>query len=986
MNTFKKVCRALPVAALALLGPARGFGQTTTVGPDSEPEDEVVILSPFTIDAAEDDGWVAGSTLVGSRTRESLRNVPISVDAITSDFMEDMGIQTLEDAGAFIAGLDTVPDDERDNDDGGTAFRGLSQGGRENAAASRNFFLWYPRTDSYNVGRIDFNKGSNSLMYGDASPGGIATVYTKQARFRNFGSVTGQYGSYDSYRMMLDINRQLNDRIALRLNAVQRNNRSYIDFAEDYLEGVDLAGTVNIFDNLTLRFEAEDLSYERTRANSRVEANQRAADGRGFSSTTSNYFTSDGEYVDSRDRLVYSSDGMGGFGTPYTLSADDRRRGATGDDLSWAVGMTPEILTYDGDPFITLPTIPRGVNTTGVRDFIARDINNYTLWLESRLGDLNVEFAVNRQEQYQLRNDNRFGYAVSADNTGRLYLDSDLDRKTYGNNVDTVRLTATYPLEFGRNFKQYLVANVTYLDDEAFSFRERLVNKAKAYDSATGEYDVLHDLEGRDRIRVRGYFDASDPVAALSNADQWTSLTPEALPVVPGIFEPMWVHYTTSNKPFTDKRYSKSGSFSASGSYFGGKLRSLVGVRYDQFKLKRYQLPEGTAQELVDEYGELAWWGQDVYVGSPDQAPEYYAYVPELDQSATTGNAGLVYQLNRNLNVYGNYSSSFRWQGTEDFLGRNLGPQDGVTREIGLKGELFENRLGFSMAAFEVDRDNVAYTFSTSNSAEELELLFNDVAIDIQNGSLIYTPATPGSAGFVEIPRGLNNEHRQITASETSKGLELTLQLKRIHGLQARLALSHIDVTSDRDVRDYAEQVVLAEARLAERQAIIDQYWPSDPNYAPGTLPEMEADLRDYLEDARNVVASNSTGELVTGSRSRPYMASWILDYQMSDGFILPGLRIILSGRYADNYLMSTNDGVNWYGGSTHPVDLSFHYRTKLFNRRLDLRLKIDDLHDFENTDFKEFSGFVDQYSGEQRLRWANIRPTSWTFSATYHF
>lgn len=529
--------------------------------------DEVFELSPFTVDTTGDEGWRASSTLTGSRTNQELKNVPLSVDALTAEFMEDMGIYTLEDASLYIAGVDVVADDESVNDVN-PSFRGLSTGGRENAAASRNNFLWYPRTDNYNVERIDFNKGSNSLMFGDASPGGLATVYTKRARFSDFGSTTAQYGSSDTYRLMLDVNRKISDKLALRINLVDKNDRSYLDFGEDYLKGMDLAATFKASENTTFRFEVEDMRFERVRANSDIAVRQEAAQGLGFTGSGS-IFTSDGDIYHGRTgsvipRAFFPSDGAGGFLDPVTLASADRSNGARGDNLNIYEGATQQVNAYSssgyGDPLLTVGPLTPALNVYGSRSFIERDINNYTFIVEQTMGDLALELAVNKQEQFQFRNDNDFSTGISVDSAGRLYNQTNLDQKWFGNDVNTVRLTASYPWEIGENISQFFVANVTYQDDEAYSFRQRLVNKAAAWDAETGTYDPTVDLENRERVAVRAYYSGGDPTDDIRNADQWESLNPENLPVIPGLFEPMWIDYTTSNKPYTDKRYAKSAS------------------------------------------------------------------------------------------------------------------------------------------------------------------------------------------------------------------------------------------------------------------------------------------------------------------------------------------------------------------------------------------------------------------------------------------
>src|SRR5215212_607837 len=63
----------------------------------------LVELSPFVVSTERDNGWVASTSLIGTRTNEQLVNLPLSVDALTADFMRDVGIYLLEDASAMIA-------------------------------------------------------------------------------------------------------------------------------------------------------------------------------------------------------------------------------------------------------------------------------------------------------------------------------------------------------------------------------------------------------------------------------------------------------------------------------------------------------------------------------------------------------------------------------------------------------------------------------------------------------------------------------------------------------------------------------------------------------------------------------------------------------------------------------------------------------------------------------------------------------------------
>jgi outer membrane receptor protein involved in Fe transport len=152
---------------------ARLPGAEPTAAPTAP--DQVVTLSPFNVAETDDKSWQATTTLIGSRTNQDLAKLPATVDVITAEFMRDLGAFNMEDAARFVSGVDVTPRLESRNDDRIT-YRGLAGSGM-----SRNFFTWYVPSDAYNVERFDFNKGSNSLMFGDSQPGGQATIYTKRA-------------------------------------------------------------------------------------------------------------------------------------------------------------------------------------------------------------------------------------------------------------------------------------------------------------------------------------------------------------------------------------------------------------------------------------------------------------------------------------------------------------------------------------------------------------------------------------------------------------------------------------------------------------------------------------------------------------------------------------------------------------------------------------------------------------------------------------
>ena len=92
-----------------------------TFDPD---DDEAIVLSPFIISSEKEEGWSANDTLSATRTKQALKDVPVNIDAITSDFMEDLGLFTTDDVANYVANAWAPPTMENDNQSGAIAFRG----------------------------------------------------------------------------------------------------------------------------------------------------------------------------------------------------------------------------------------------------------------------------------------------------------------------------------------------------------------------------------------------------------------------------------------------------------------------------------------------------------------------------------------------------------------------------------------------------------------------------------------------------------------------------------------------------------------------------------------------------------------------------------------------------------------------------------------------------------------------------------------------
>jgi len=942
MNTPHISSASASIGLALLLIPVSLLGQAVPgANPVKPSTDDVIELSPFVI--KPDSGWVGSSSLVGTRTNAAISNIPLSVDAITADFLQDLSAFTLEEAAQFVSNVTTTDLTEgRSRDEGRVAYRGIESSsataGGSTAQSSRNFFVWYSPTDNYNIERIDFNKGSNSLMFGDASPGGQAATYTKRAQFRNFGQVTSLYGSFGSYRLMLDANRRLNEKLAVRVNYVARSEGSYLDDVASKLRAAHLAVTYQPFKNTQIRAEFERGKFDRTRGDNRILVRQQSSPGLGFDRANRWYVTSDNSIVNRTNTLT----------TLFPpLQARDIT-GASGLLRSSLEGKSLDIPLFTTSGPTSGTAIPTGRSvafagrsrTTSLfpSDRLERPYNNGSLWMLQNWGKLDVELAYNQQQTQQVRDDST-PTPVSMDATGRFFVERSFSIKDYTSRVQILRATASYPFDLGRLGSQFVVLTTSAMKDRSFRWRYILANFGPV-DSGAPNVNIRNH-----QIVVRAYLD--DP--NFGSEGFWSQLQPGNLPTRSG-FRSDWFSDTSTVNPFYEIGYSKSYSLSSAGKYLGGRLHSIAGVRYDSFDRKVItDLPRDAI-------------GQSVFLGYPEQAPRAYSFDSRSDLSNTTYSGGLSYELGRAVSLYASYGTSYRWQSAELFTGENPGPVLGETREIGLKGTLLGGRLFATVAAYRIQRDNAVFVWADGPPQLELENLFNPNNI------------APGDPAYFALPTGLNNEWRTTSASEQSEGVEATFQFKRVGGVQARFTVSYNDVTAARDFSIFRSKLEAAELRT--RQAL-----------APAGNPALAENASDILF-ARQVLEANDGVAAITGNRSAEWTASWLFDYEFASGTTLKGTRLAVYGSWRGDYNLNLLSGVTYRGGARHSVGAYALHRRKIFERPVSFRLGLKNLIDLEtpSKDYRLANVIGVNPDGSTIRQYRYVDPLSVDFTVTLDF
>ncbi|WP_445680188.1 TonB-dependent siderophore receptor [Radicibacter daui] len=231
------------VSLLALAGAAHAQDQstaTTTGGTDSE----AVTLQPVEVTDTRTDGeatatspvegYVAHRSATGTKTDAALIEVPQSVSVITPDEIEARGAQSVDQALQYSAGVITTGSDPRFDT---PTIRGFD--------ASSSIYLdglkvmrsnnQPPALDTYGMERVEVLRGPSSVLYGQASPGGMINLVSKRPTWDPVHEISLSAGSNDDYEGDFDFGGALSpsSNFAYRVTGVVKNAETQMDTVEN---------------------------------------------------------------------------------------------------------------------------------------------------------------------------------------------------------------------------------------------------------------------------------------------------------------------------------------------------------------------------------------------------------------------------------------------------------------------------------------------------------------------------------------------------------------------------------------------------------------------------------------------------------------------------------------------------------------------------------------------------------------------------------
>ena len=179
------------------------------------------------------DGLLDEITVTAQKREESILDVPITVDTISSQEIIDIGALSLEDIQDFIPGFDVGSNPTQ----AGITIRGVSSTnistGGDPSVATFYDDIYVPRaatTSSFvDVARVEVLKGPQGTLYGRNAAAGVVNIVPNRPAPENEGFIRTRFGNLRQYRLELMGNVAVTDNFYMRTSLLYNRRNGYQD-------------------------------------------------------------------------------------------------------------------------------------------------------------------------------------------------------------------------------------------------------------------------------------------------------------------------------------------------------------------------------------------------------------------------------------------------------------------------------------------------------------------------------------------------------------------------------------------------------------------------------------------------------------------------------------------------------------------------------------------------------------------------------------
>ncbi len=981
-----------------------------------ETDEKILELSPFEVSDTTDVGYLATSTLAGSQIRTKLGDVAASVSVVTQEFLQDTGATDVSQIFNYLGNTEGrgnfafSPTDQRGvpsntvatgNQNAGTRVRGLTA-----PDFTRGFFLTRVPADSFNVERLTLNRGPNSVLFGLGSPAGIFNFTPKEARHRDSAELQLRYGRYDSYRAVLDVNKEIiDDMLSVRAIGLYEEQGFQQEPAWEDDRRVHFAVRYNPFKDTTIKFNTEQVEIRANRPSlippldrvteweqaGRPTWNPVADSGNPFPEGLGFDFATNQRHV----RFFHASPNAAqpDFASYIRNGPPRAPRGPL--QLAISSWLQNEDQAFSTPTSLTDTSIfdARKHNLVGSGAFQNEDHSVYNITLEQALPlGFNLSLAYNWEDgdsksqtllagdKFSIQADPNetlisgepnpfFGqYFVSGEPSGPTSFWDDQEFKailTYELNLADLIDSETLSGILGRHNLTLL-----YSDREEETVRKPLRDAAN-FAGGSVAADLMQDpLDSNSRriVARRFYFDGNpvplnvptEPVLGVPGKlwDEATGTFQETT-----IGSELWFRGSTAS---WEKNQIESQAFVWQGYFWDDRIVGTFGFREDDV--------ETFTQDGAPPTDNL---------GRPVFSKWELKDTPE-SISAETTTIGVVVKPFEWLNLHYNDSENIvPIGGRLDLFGNEIAPQEGTGEDFGFSLNLLDNKFAVKVNWFEVSQKNVTQDALTSVAfwrIARFEFPENVQADLIAAGQGdLWQPAPAGHPGRVD--------QLKVVTNFEAEGLELEAVYNPTPNWRILLNVAQQETVQSNLGPAMKEWIDL---RLPFFESL--PVW-NDPNFGPGDFTWEGFWNLIVTEPAEFELAQENTNT----AQQREWRFNFVTNYTFTEDFlpVLNGLNVGGAIRWQDSPIIGfaegpptatgnpTLDAGSPIGGDSDTTfDFWTGYRTTIWDGRINWNIQLNIQNVFDDDDFIPIRANPDGSIATYRI----AQPTNYFITSSFRF
>jgi outer membrane receptor for ferric coprogen and ferric-rhodotorulic acid len=918
--------------------PVASFGQAAPPPKPAAAPDEVVILTPFEVDASKNTRYAAVTTLAGSRLNSELKNIPSTIDVYTKDFLDDIAATDLASAMNYANGYEQGDDTSAGNQSG------VGNGNTEprlstfrvrglNASIARNYFNYDYPLDTYNIERLDESRGPNAILFGFGSPGGIINSSTKKAQLdRSFLELSATAGNLIQNRTVVDANQVvLKNQLAVRLNLLHQEKTGWRTYTFDDRDGFELAVTLRPTKKTIVEVEYETFVVHDEPARPGTYWTQNTTwDAAGKPLVVGNF---------ANRTNAAQNPGLNGnvlaqlSGSTYWVYNEQNGslanwRNMSRSNIASFTGSDGMVYTNIGD-FRTMQLTPKGilgVNPIGPSFDRKLDLGQFFARVQQNIAkNLDLEIAATRQRSYW------WSYRIVADTltadpnaqlpaggaastgpaataaanpfAGKSYIEGGDQYWITKRHTGNYRAALSYELDLGKWFGRHRLGAL-WEDDNTMVYQQQLEEAVFVNGKLTSP--IAHNAQNQ--LFRRHYIMESANPRDYHYANTRIPAVPLDVTLADGSrLTSSWVNYANGPDDYT--KDDKSWMFVAQSSWWADRINTVIGIRRDTLKF--------------DSWGNYVDGGQGAYVRSP-------ASRTVTTTHGKTQNYGIVFHPTRWLSLVANSSDSLGLVSTTLIVpdGHPNDPTQGKGRDYGLRISLPNRRLEASVTYFESWSKNIPG--GTNINAWGVGGPNNILDALISAGFLTQTTAMP-----------FRTYGGADTLDQQSKGVEVGVSGQITLGWDMRLNYSHTDrITTNGLLRIQAWAV----STLRPFWATFDRPNPNEPQRGNilDTVFNGGSSIRSVIQNFESNLVNRKIGDEAIAS-VRPNKFNFFTTYAFRSESFAKGLRLGGGLRYESPIIIGQDQNDhNFYGNSHTSVDLMAAYSREVWQRRWTFQVNVN--------------------------------------------